>query len=177
MTPVTEPWSELEPLQGRSESFLDQVATFLAQVQALSADQKRVLALFKAAELVNALIQLRERRQAENRFGQALAHASFSLVRAVIRSRLMDLGAQGCVDLRDPPIRELIDKGCRLFHAGKHDPELYQQALALSAAQCIALNPYLDSALNDYAQGCGLALPDGLLQAVRDDFITPYCLH
>ena len=170
MTKVNEAWCALEPLQNRSDEFLDHVAAFLPQVQALTADQKRAMALFKAAELVNALLQIRERRQAEDRFGAELAKASFD------RNRSMDLGAQGVVDLRDPPIRALIDEGCRLFHAGKRDPALYQRALALSASQCIVLNPSLEAALMGYASGCGLVLPKALLQAVREDFIAPYRL-
>lgn len=176
MAPVNEAWCDLQPLAGRSDAFLEDVAAFLPQIQALTADQQRALALFKAAELVNALLQIRERRQAEDRFGAALAQASFAQVRAVIRNRWMDLGAEGLVDLQDPPIRALIDTGCHLFHAGKNDPDLHQQALALSAAQCIALNHCLQAALTRYASGCGLPLPDALLQAVRDDFITPYRL-
>lgn len=174
MAPVNGGWRGLEPLQGRSEPFLAAVAQFLSQVQALSLDQQRKLALFKAAELVNALLQIRERRQADNRFGAELAQASFEVVRGVIRNRQLVLLHQEAVDLREPPIRALIDEGCRLFHAGKSNPDLYQQALALSAAQCIALHPHLDEALTTYAQGCGLSFPAALLQAVRDDFITPY---
>ena len=176
MTKVNEAWCALEPLQNRSDAFLEHVAAFLPQVQALTAEQKHAMALFKAAELVNALLQIRERRQTEDRFGAELAKASFDRVRAVIRNRTMDLGAQGVVDLQDPPIRALIDEGCRLFHAGKSDPALYQKALALSAAQCIVLNPSLEAALMGYASGCGLVLPKALLQAVREDFIAPYRL-
>ena len=55
MAKVNETWCALEPLQNRSDEFLDHVAAFLPQVQALTADQKRAMALFKAAELVNAL--------------------------------------------------------------------------------------------------------------------------
>ena len=91
---VNKAWWALEPLQNRSDKFLDHVAAFLPQVQALTTDQKRAMALFKAAELVNALLQIRERRQAEDRFGAELAKASFDRVRAVIRNRSMDLGAQ-----------------------------------------------------------------------------------
>lgn len=174
MAPDTTAWRALEALEGRSGLFLDQIAVFLPLVQALSAEQQRALAVFKAAELVNALLQIRERRQAENRFGAQLAQDSFVFIRAVIRQRRMDLGTEGCVELNDPPIRALIDEGCRLFHAGKADPDLYQRALALSAAQCIVLNPWLEAALVRYASGCGLLLPEALLQAVRDDFITPY---
>ena len=80
------------------------------------------------------------------------------------------------MDLRDPPIRALIDEGCRLFHAGKSDPAPHQKALALSASQCIVLNPSLEAALMRYESGCGLLLPTALLQAVRKDFIAPYRL-
>ena len=78
------------------------------------------------------------------------------------------------IDLRDPEIRGLINEGCRLFHTGKKIPEQYQLALALSAAQCIALHPWLSKGLNRYSQGCGLQLPDALINAVNDNFIAPY---
>lgn len=68
----------------------------------------------------------------------------------------------------------MINEGCRLFHAGKKQPEKYQLALALSAAQCIVLHPWLDEGLIRYRKGCGLQLPDALVDDVRENFITPY---
>ena len=174
MAPVDAGWRALEPLQARSDEFLAFVEGYLPQVQALTDDQQRTLALFKSAELVNALLKIRERRQSEDRFGTELAHASFDVVRRAIRNRRLVLVDGEVVDLHAPPIRALIDEGCRLFHAGKGDSAVYQQALALSAAQCIVLHPHLDQALLHYARGCGLSFPEALLQAVRDDFIRPY---
>ena len=78
------------------------------------------------------------------------------------------------MDLKEPPLRDLIDEGCRLFHAGKNDPDLYQRALALSAAQCIALHDQLEVALHRYANDSGLNLPPSLLEAVQQAFIEPY---
>ena len=167
-------WRSLEPLQNRSNEFLDAVASYLPKVERLNSAQKSSLSVFKSAELVNALLQIREKQKAEDRFGPELAKSSFVLIRAAIRERVMDLGAQGTIDLRDPEIRGLINEGCRLFHTGKKRPEQYQLALALSAAQCIALHPWLNEGLNRYSQGCGLQLPDALINAVKDNFIAPY---
>ena len=167
-------WRSLEPLQNRSPEFLAAVASYLPKVQTLSSDKQIKLSVFKSAELVNALLQIREKQETEDRFGPELATASFVLVRAAIRDRIMRLGSEGTVDLRDPEIRSLINEGCRLFHAGKKQPEKYQLALALSAAQCIVLNPWLDESLTRYSKGCGLKLPEALIDAVRKNFILPY---
>jgi len=167
-------WRSLEPLQNRSPEFLDAVASYLPTVETLSCEHKHKLSVFKSAELVNALLQIREKQESEDRFGPELAKASFVLVRAAIRDRIMHLGSEGTVDLRAPEIRAVINEGCRLFHAGKKHPERYQLALALSAAQCIALSPWLDGSLMRYSKGCGLQLPEALIHAVRDNFITPY---
>tara|TARA_B100000073_G_scaffold258659_1_gene218553 strand:- start:342 stop:890 length:549 start_codon:yes stop_codon:yes gene_type:complete len=167
-------WRSLEPLQSRSSEFLDAVASYLPRVQTLSCNNKRKLSVFKSAELVNALLQIREKRESEDRFGPELASASFVLVRAAIRDRIIDLGCEGTVDLRAPEIRSVINEGCRLFQAGKKRPEQYQLALALSEAQCIALYPWLDESLTSYSKGCGRELPEALIHAVRDNFITPY---
>ena len=40
--------------------------------------EREDLAVFKAAELVNALIQIREKKQSPDRFGPELAQASFA---------------------------------------------------------------------------------------------------
>ena len=117
MAPVEAGWRALQPLQDRSDEFLAFVEGYLPQVQALTDDQQRTLALFKSAELVNALLQIRERRQSEDRFGTALAQASFDVVRRAIRNRRLVLVDGEVVDLHAPPIRALIDEGCRLFHA------------------------------------------------------------
>ena len=167
-------WRSLKPFQDKSSEYLDAVASYLPQVERLNSMQKSNLSVFKSAELVNALLQIREKQQADDRFGAELAEASFVVVRAAIRERVMNLGAQGTIDLRDPQIRGLINEGCRLFHAGRRRPEQYQLALALSAAQCIALHPWLNEGLNRYSQGCGLKLPDALINAVKDNFIAPY---
>ena len=167
-------WRSLEPLRNRSPEFLDAVASYLPKIQTLSSDNQNRLSVFKSAELVNALLQIREKRQSEDRFDPQLAKASFVLVRAVIRDRIMHLGSEGTVDLRAPEIRGLINEGCRLFHAGKKQPEKYQLALALSAAQCIVLYPWLDESLTRFRKGCGLQLPDALISAVRENFIIPY---
>lgn len=58
------------------------MATYLEDLGSLNLQQRRNLAVFKAAELINALIQ----------------------------------------------IRDLIDAGCRLFHAGQKDAEVYRTA-------------------------------------------------
>ena len=167
-------WRSLKPFQDKSSDYLDAVASFLPQVERLNSIQKSNLSVFKSAELVNALLQIREKQQADDRFGAELAEASFVVVRAAIRERVMNLGAQGTIDLRDPQIRGLINEGCRLFHAGRRRPEQYQLALALSAAQCVVLHPWLHEGLSRYSKGCGLKLPEPLIQEVRDSFITPY---
>ena len=153
---------------------LTAVADYLAQLDALSEQQRRCLALFKAAELVNALIQIKERREAEDRVGPELAQRSFALVRAVIRNRSLPYAGNESDCLRDPQLTAVIDEGCRLFHLGKTNQELYQQALALSAAQCLALQDELGPALDQYLQGTGLAVHKTLVAAVRASFIDAY---
>lgn len=167
-------WRLCPALAEKDEIFLATVADYLAELEALDPQQQRCLALFKAAELINALIQLRERRQADDRVGPELAQRSFQLVRAVIRNRTLPYaGTQGQC-LRDPQLTAVIDEGCRLFHLGKSDKDLYQRALALSAAQCIALQDELGPALDQYLQGCGYALPASLIASVRESFIDAY---
>jgi len=175
MEPDQRPWRTLSALSEKPPEFLNAVADYLAQLDRLSLQQRQDLAVFKAAELVNALIQIKERQQADDRVGPALAQASFALVRSVIRCRRITLAGGDSVDLQSPSVRELIDEGCHLFHCGKNDPDLYQRALALSAAQCIALNAQLGDALHRYAGGCGLNLPPSLLDDVHQAFIARYC--
>jgi hypothetical protein len=167
-------WRLCPALEEKDEEFLRSVADYLADLEALDPQQKRCLALFKAAELINALIQIKERRDAEDRVGPDLAKRSFQLVRAVIRNRCLPYAGSQSQCLRDPQLTAVIDEGCRLFHLGKSDKELYQQALALSAAQCIALQDELGPALDDYLQGCGFALPQSLIASVREAFIDAY---
>ena len=171
---VERPWRSLPVFDEKSPAFLDAVAAYGHALNALSLQQRRDLAVFKAAELLNALIQIRERRQAPDRLGDAVAKASFQRVRQVIRDRRIVLQGGEVIDLRDPALRDLIDEGCRLFHAGRKDAEVYQQALALSAAQCLALNDQLDEGIARYVEGSGLSFPDSLLQAVRTAFIEAY---
>ena len=140
-------WRSLPVFREKSPAYLDAVDAYLPALSALSVQQRRDLAVFKAAELLNALIQIRERRQAPDRLGDAFAKASFQRVRQVIRERRIVLQGAELIDLRDPVLRDLIDEGCRLFHAGKTDAAVYQRALALSAAQCLVLNDQLDEAI------------------------------
>jgi hypothetical protein len=169
-----ERWRSCPALADKDEAFLAAVADYLAQLDALSQQQLRCLALFKAAELVNALIQIKERRQAEDRVGPELAQRSFALVRSVIRNRSLPYAGSESQCLRDPQLTAVIDEGCRLFHLGKTNKELYQQALALSAAQCLALHDQLGPALDQYLQGTGLAVPETLVASVRVSFIDAY---
>ena len=174
MAPAHASWRCCQALKAKDEAFLAEVEIFLTQLQRLNADQKQRLALFKAAELINALMQIHEQRQDLQRTGPELAKRSFDLVRAVIRNRSLPLVGADPVDLRDPALQDLIDEGCRLFHLGKADPEIYQRALALSAAQCIALHQDLGHALVRYADGCGFDIPSWLLDAVTQSFIQAY---
>jgi hypothetical protein len=169
-----ERWRSCPALADKDEAFLAAVADYLVQLDALSQQQRRCLALFKAAELVNALIQIKERREAEDRVGPELAHRSFALVRSVIRNRSLPYAGSESQCLRDPQLTAVIDEGCRLFHLGKTNKELYQQALALSAAQCLALQDQLGPALDQYLQGTGLAVPETLVASVRVSFIDAY---
>ena len=174
MTPAEADWRRCPALADKDAAFLALVAGFLEQLEALNDDQKQRLALFKAAELLNAVIQIREQRDHAERLGPALAKVSFERVRSVIRNRSLSLAGSEPVSLRDPAVQALIDQGCRLFHLGKSDPDTYERALALSAAQCLVLNPWLDPALDRYGQGCGFAVPPALLDAVRQAFVTAY---
>ena len=169
-----ERWRSCPALAEKDEAFLTAVADYLAQLDALSEQQRRCLALFKAAELVNALIQIKERREAEDRVGPELAQRSFALVRAVTRNRSLPYAGSESNCLRDPQLTAVIDEGCRLFHLGKTNQELYQQALALSAAQCLDLQDELGPALDQYLQGTGLPVPETLVAAVRASFIDAY---
>ena len=92
-------WRSLPLFQEKLPDFIDAVAAYLESLNAMTLQQRRDLAVFKAAELINALIEVRE------------------------RSLLLSNGE--VIDLRDPLIRELIDEGCRLFHAGKRDEDVY----------------------------------------------------
>ena len=122
---------------------------------------------------MNTLLQIREKQESEDHFVPELACALFVLVRAGIRDWIMHLGSERTMDLRALEIRAVINQGCRLFHSGKKHPEKYQLALALSAAQCIVLSPWLDGSQMLYTKGGGLQQPEALIHAVRDNFITP----
>ena len=174
MAPPDQPWRCCLALQDKDETFLAEVGTFLDKLDSLSADQTRRLALFKVAELMNALIQIREKREDPQRVGPEQAKRSFDIVRAVIRNRVLPLVGGEAVDLRDPALQAVIDEGCRLFHLGKTDSAVYQRALALSAAQCIALHQDLDQALVRYVDGCGFDVPAWLFDAVTNLFIAAY---
>lgn len=169
-----ERWRSCPALADQDEAFLASVADYLAQLQALSHEQRHCLALFKVAELVNALIQIKERREAVDRVGPELAQRSFALVRSVIRNRTLPYAGSQSQCLRDPQLTAVIDEGCRLFHLGKTNKDLYQQALALSAAQCLALQDQLGPALDQYLQLSGLVVPKTLVTAVRKSFIEAY---
>lgn len=125
--------------------------------------------MFKAAELLNALIQIRERRQAPDRLGDAFAKASFQRVRQVIRDRRIVLQGGEVIDLRDPVLRDMIDEGCRLFHAGRKDAEVYQRALALAAAWLMLRPPQApeparqrEGRIQLLVQGLGVGLLTGI---------------
>ncbi len=154
-----ERWRSCPALVDKDNAYLAAVADYLAQLDALSQQQRRCLALFKASELVNALIQIKERRQADDRVGPEMAQRSFALVRAVIRNRSLPYAGSESHCLRDPQLTAVLDGGCRLLHLGKTNKELYQQALALSSAQCLAMQDQLGPALDQYLQGTGLAFP------------------
>ena len=174
MATSSKPWRSLPLFQEKPAAFLDAVAAYLNSLSALDFQQRSDLAVFKAAELINALIQIRERKEAPDRLGSVLAQASFQQVRRVIRERRLHLGNGEVIDLRDPLIRDLIDEGCRLFHEGKQDAAVYQRALALSAAQCLVLNDQLDEAIDRYVAASSLVFPDSLLDDVRNSFIEAY---
>ena len=82
MAPEEICWRSLPVFREKSPAFLDDVAIYLEGLGSLNLQQRRNLAVFKAAELINALIQ----------------------------------------------IRDQIDAGCRLFHAGQKDAEVYRTA-------------------------------------------------
>ncbi len=161
-------------LAGEAPEFLEAVARFAGELDTLSEDQKRRLALFKAAELLNALMQLRERDDEAESFGTEKAAASFKIVRAVVRDRRINFPSGETVALDDPEIRKIIDTGCQAFHAGKRDPEQQERAMALSTAQCIVLHPYLKEALDRYVGQFRQLYPDRLVEAVERHFIEPY---
>ena len=83
MVPWVMQWRSLPAFREKSPAYLDAVDAYLPALSALSVQQRRDLAVFKAAELLNALIQIRERRQAPDRLGDAFAKASFQRVRQV----------------------------------------------------------------------------------------------
>jgi len=167
-------WEDYPILHGEDPEFLQTVAKFIAQLSQLSESQKQRLALFKAAELINALVQMRERRSASGRLGPEKAAASFKLVRAAIRDRQIKLPDTTIVSLHDPEIRATIDEACRYFHLGKKDPEQWELAMALSTAQYIVLSPYLESELDRYASQLQDLYPEAIVQAVKRSFIEPY---
>lgn len=167
-------WDDYPILHGEDPEFLQSIAAFVEQLSHLSEEQKQRLALFKAAELINALVQMRERRDASDRLGPEKAATSFKLVRAAIRDRRITLPDQTTISLQDPEIRSTIDEGCRYFHLGKNDPEQWELAMALSTAQYIALSPYLEGELDRYASQLQELYPEAIVAAVKRTFIDPY---
>ena len=174
MQPIALDWDEYPILHGEDPEFLQSIAEFVTRLSRLSEEQKQRLALFKAAELTNALVQMRERRNASDRLGPEKAAASFKIVRAAIRDRQVSLPDGTTVSLRDPEIRSTIDEACRYFHLGKNDPEQWQLAMALSTAQYIALSSYLEGELDRYAGQFQDLYPDAIVRATKRTFIEPY---
>ncbi|MEO0947918.1 MAG: hypothetical protein AAFY11_07205 [Cyanobacteria bacterium J06641_5] len=169
-------WDDYPILHGEDPEYLQSIAEFAERLSHLSEDRKQRLALFKAAELINAIVQMRERRNASERLGPEKAATSFKIVRAAIRDRQITLPDGATIDLRDPEIRSIIDEACRYFHLGKKDPEQWQLAMALSTAQYIVLSPYLEGELDRYASQFQDLYPDAIVQAVKRTFIEPYRL-
>lgn len=167
-------WDKYPILHGEDPQYLASIAEFAARLAQLSEDQKQRLALFKAAELFNALVQMRESRSASDRLGPEKAAASFQMVRAAIRDRQITLPDGATVSWRDPEIREIIDEACHLFHMGKKDPEQWERAMALSTAQYIALSAYLEDEIDRYAGQFQELFPEAIVGSVKRTFVEPY---
>jgi uncharacterized membrane protein YccC len=166
--------SDYEILRGKDPHFLNTVSTFLTEVASLPEAQKKRLALYKAAELLNAMAQIREHEEAESRIGPAKAAASRRLARRAIRDRCIDLPNGESISLGNPQIKAIIDQGSKLFHSGRSDPEQWNRAMALSTAQCIALRAHLEGELHRFAKSYADIYPDALVQDVQRAFIEPY---
>ncbi len=168
-------WQKYPDLQDQEPTFLDQVSEFVTQVEQLTPAQKQTLAVFKAAELLNALVQIGEKRNSPERLGPEKAAAVSKIIRTAIRNRQMVLPNGDVISFQEPEIRTLIiDLGCQLFYAGKTDEAKWEQAMALSTAQYISLNAYMDDALERYTTQYPDLFPEYLIRTVTQKFIDPY---
>jgi len=163
-------------LAGKEESFKALVSSFIERLAPLSAELKDKLAFYKAMELANALVQIREKEEAENRLGAEKAAASSRMARAAIRERQIDLPGGEIISFKEPELAAIIDEGARAFHGGKQDKdsELWQKAMALSTAQYIVLNKYLGMRLMQVYDYFSDLYPQELISEIRDRFISPY---
>ncbi len=166
--------SQYPVLAEKEPEFKALVSGFVARLAGLSETQKSKLALFKAIELTNALVQIREQENSPQRLGPEKAAASFKIVRAALRERQITLLGQEVVTFDEPELKAIIDEGSRTFHAGKHDPEQWQQAMAFSTAQYIILHPYLPQRLQEFHHQYQDLFPPELAQEITARFITPY---
>lgn len=174
--PEPNDFAQYPKLANREPEFRALVAGFLPQLANLSPNHKRQLALFKAIELTNALVQIWEQENSPQRLGPEKAAQSFQIIRALLRDRQINLAGE-VVSFKAPEVKALIDQGAQTFHAGKRDPEQWQRALAFSTAQYIELHPYLAEGLHQFHQHFQTLYSPGVIAEVTARFITPYGVH
>jgi hypothetical protein len=169
--------SQYPALQAQEPNFQRLVCQFADRIATLSAAQKKKLAILKAIELTNAIVQIHEKERSPKRLGKEKAKTSFRIVRAALRDRRIALPGQAEISLKEPELRSLIDEACRLFHSGKKDPDQWQQMLAFSTAQCIVLNQDLMDSLRYFHQRFQDLYPPEIMSEVAEQFVMPYAYH
>ena len=167
-------FSQYPALKDEDKEFKQQISYFIPRLAILSEEQKKKLALFKAIELTNAILQIREKKNPLGGVGKEKADRSFQIVRAAIRMRQVALPGQQPICLKEPELKAIIDEACQTFHAGKRDSQQWERAMAFSAAQSIVLNEYLEKGLEQFHQSYPDLYSPEIRQIVKERFILPY---
>jgi hypothetical protein len=163
-------------LASQTAQFRHIVAGYVFRILALSEAEKRSLAALKALEVTNATMQTLPAKQ--RRTGHAeRARRSFAILRDVFATGVIELPGLSA-SLVTPALSALIEEGTALFHQGFHvdrrSGPSWEKSLALSAAQGIALNGYLDQALDVVHEALAELYPPEIKESARQHFILPF---
>ena len=163
-------------LEDKDEKFKALIAEFAAELETLSPKQRTKLGLFKAIELTNAVVQTLEKDRAPEALGEVKASTLFNVVRAAIRTRCLSLPDSTTISLKDEKLKQLIDRACVMFHAGKNDPEQKARAVAFSMAQNMVLNSEIDRGLEKFRHYYPDLHTPEVMELVKERYLKPFSL-
>ncbi|VEP12071.1 hypothetical protein H1P_1310009 [Hyella patelloides LEGE 07179] len=161
-------------LDDKDEDFKALIAEFALELENLSLEQKNKLGLFKAIELTNAVVQTLEKEQAPEALGESKALSLFNIVRSAIRSRYLNLPDATIISLKDNKLKQLIDRACIMFHAGKKDLKQKEKSVAFSMAQNIVLSTEIQQGLEKFCNYYPELHTPKIIKLVQDRYLKPF---